>query len=124
MSKFKVSAITATIIFTSILTGCSSNTSVSSGSQGGSSSTEESICTKHAAFIDQYESLVGYAGFFASSHLDIWGTNDTMREVGEPEPWEFQPLLKKRVEFVAYSSFAQQCFSAELRQAMLEYVNG
>lgn len=121
MTKSKLGHIVTVAVISAFLAGCGPT---GNGVLNGQDDSGDSICTQHASLIRQYEGLVGYAGFFPRTHLDIWGTYDVMQAVGEPEPDEIQGLLKKRVEFVAYSSFAQQCFSSDLRQAMLEYVNG
>lgn len=116
MKKSTLATLCATLVMGSVLTGCASPV-------GSSSTSEESLCTKHADFIKMYENLVGLDGkFYVSNHAWIFGTTDTMREVGEPEPEESY-VLDKRIEFVANSSFAQQCFSSSLRQAMIDYVN-
>lgn len=123
MINDKFIRVAGAVILTFLMAGCSSpNATINN--QAGESGAEESICTTHANFVTQYENLVGFDGkFFAGTHLDIFGTTDTMRAVGEPEPEANQYLLKKRIEFVAKSAFAEQCFSSSLRQAMLDYVN-
>lgn len=123
MINDKFARVAGAIVLTALMTGCSSP-NATMNSQAGESGAEESICTTHANLVTQYENLIGFDGkFFAATHADIFGTKDTMRAVGEPEPEANQYLLKKRIEFVANSAFAEQCFSSSLRQAMLDYVN-
>jgi hypothetical protein len=124
VTTFKKGSILTLVIATTLLTGCASSSTGPNASKDGDSSSGESLCTKHASFIDMYEGLIGADGrFFPAHHGSIFGTTDTMLEVGEPEP--APPFtLQSRIEFVANSSFAQQCFSSSLRQAMIDYVNG
>lgn len=91
-------------------------------SESNTKSTGESICTKYADLVSQYESLVDSQGRFVDdSWSDTFGTDDALIELGELEPdtlmteWE-------RVERMANSSIGRNCFSESLKDAINAYV--
>ena len=115
MNKTKTEIGIASVMAISLLASCASPQGTSNG--------EESPCTKYAGLVNQYEKLIDYNGDFVPTFIGILGTHDDMREMGEPLPKRDYWTLPDTVEYVANSSFGQQCMSSSLRLAILDYVD-
>ncbi len=118
--RFKIAS---ALLLVGALSGCSSS-NVTESPEAGSPASGDSICTKYADLVSQYEALVDSSGqLVIDSWLDTWGTHDALIELGESTSGEDLGTSWETAERLANSSIGQQCFSASLKDAIYASVN-